>query len=102
MAAFNVAGFKTSASIDKKSERMITQDYITSGILQDYCLGLLTEADERKVEAMCHAYPKVARELQLLRQALEKYAGSDIARRRDELRNDVWEAVKKMWDNESS
>ncbi len=88
--------------MNKESEQMIAHDYITSGILQDYCLGLLTEEDERKVEAMCNDYPKVARELQLLRQALEKYAGSDIARRRDELRNDVWEAVKKLWDNESS
>ncbi len=88
--------------MEKNSERMITQDYITSGILQDYCLGLLAEEDERKVEAMCHAYPQVARELQLLRQALEKYAGSDTVRRRDELRKDVWEAVKKLWDHESS
>jgi hypothetical protein len=84
--------------MDKKSERMIAQDYITTGILQDYCLGLLAEEDERKVEAMCHAYPQVARELQLLRQALEKYAGSDTTRRRDELRRDVWEAVKKLWE----
>lgn len=81
---------------------MIAHDYITSGILQDYCLGLLGEEDERKVEAMCHAYPQVARELQLLRQALEKYAGSDAVRRRDELRRDVWEAVKKLWNEESS
>lgn len=88
--------------MDKKSERMITQDYITSGILQDYCLGLLAEEDERKVEAMCYTYPQVARELQQLRQALEKYAGSDTVRRRDELRKDVWEAVKKLWAHESS
>ena len=88
--------------MDKNSERMITHDYITSGILQDYCLGLLAEEDERKVEAMCHNYPQVSRELQLLRQALEKYAGSDTIRRRDELRKHVWEAVKRLWEYESS
>ncbi len=76
---------------------MIAHDYITSGILQDYCLGLLGEEDERKVEAMCHAYPQVARELQLLRLALEKYAGSNNMWRRDELRRAVWESVKKLW-----
>jgi hypothetical protein len=81
---------------------MIAHDYITSGILQDYCLGLLGEEDERKVEAMCHAYPQVAMELQLLRQALEKYSGSDMVRHNDELRRDVWEAVKKMWEKEGS
>jgi hypothetical protein len=79
---------------------MIAHDYITSGILQDYCLGLLGEEDERKVEAMCHAYPQVARELKLLRLALEKYAGSDTTKHRDELRRDVWEAVKKLWEEE--
>jgi hypothetical protein len=81
---------------------MIAHNYITSGILQDYCLGLLGEEDERKVEAMCHAYPQVARELQLLRLALEKYAGSDTTRRRAEQRRDVWEAVKKLWQEEGS
>ena len=85
-----------------KTERMIAHDYMTSGILQDYCLGLLTDEDERKVEAMCHTYPQVARELQLLRQALEKYTGSDKAKHRIELRRNVWEAVKKLWDEESS
>ena len=81
---------------------MIVHDYITSGILQDYCLGLLTDEDERKVEAMCYEYPQVAKELKLLQQALEKYAGSDTVSRRDDLRRDVWEAVKKLWDKESS
>ncbi len=72
-------------------------DYITSGILQDYCLGLLTQEEERKVEEMCHEHPQVTEELQLLRQALEKYAGSNNLWRRDELRRAVWEAVKKLW-----
>jgi hypothetical protein len=73
-------------------------DYITSGILQDYCLGLLTPNEERKVEAMCHAYPQVASELQLLRNALEKYAGSNKIYPRSELRMAVWKAVKKLWE----
>lgn len=73
-------------------------DYITSGILEDYCLGLLPLKEERKVEAMCHAYPKVATELQLLREALEKYAGSNKIYPRSELRMEVWKAVKKLWE----
>ncbi len=73
-------------------------DYITSGILQDYCLGMLTVAEERKVESMCHDYPDVANELHLLRQALDKYTASEAIRHRDKLRMKVWEAVKKLWD----
>ncbi len=73
-------------------------DYITSGILEDYCLGLLTAKEELKVEAMCHAYPKVASELHLLRKAIEKYAGSNKIDPRSELRMEVWKAVKKLWE----
>ncbi len=73
-------------------------EYITSGILEDYCLGLLSLKEERKVEAMCHAYPKVASELQLLRETLEKYAGSNKIHPRSELRMEVWKAVKKLWE----
>jgi hypothetical protein len=72
-------------------------DYITSGILQDYCLGLLPEQEEITVEAMCHLYPQVANELQMLRKALESFAGSNETWRREELRKAVWESVKKLW-----
>ena len=77
---------------------MNESDYITSGILQDYCLGLLTDQEERKVEAMCHAYPEVARELKLMHLALEKYAASNNIECRVELRRAVWESVKKLWE----
>lgn len=75
--------------------------YITSGILQDYCLGTLSTQEERDVEAMCHAHPEVARELQLLRLALEEYARNNKLSGRDELRMSVWKAVKKLWEENS-
>jgi hypothetical protein len=73
-------------------------DYITSGILQDYCLGLLSIEEEKKVEVMCHDYPTVANELHLLQKALEKYTENNAIFHRDELRMKVWEAVKKIWE----
>lgn len=73
-------------------------DYITSGILQDYCLGLLTIEEERKVETMCHDYPDVAKELLVLQETLDKYVANDSVFRLDELRMKVWEAVKKLWE----
>jgi hypothetical protein len=73
-------------------------DYITSGILQDYCLGVLTTEEEKKVETMCHDYPAVANELLLLRQSLEKYSSNDTIWQRDELRMKIWQAVKKIWE----
>lgn len=73
-------------------------DFITSGILQDYCLGVLTIEQEKKVEIICHDYPAVAKELYSLRLSLEKYTANDSVFRRDELRMKVWEAVKKLWE----
>lgn len=73
-------------------------DYITSGILQDYCLGVLSIEEEKKVEIMCHDYPAVSKELDLLKKSLEKYSSNNTIFHRDELRMKVWEAVKKIWE----
>ncbi len=72
---------------------MIAREYIASGILHDYCLGLLSEDKESEVNAMCFEYAEVAQALQLLRKALEKYAGSDKILLRAELRKVIWEAL---------
>lgn len=76
-------------------------DYITSGILQDYCLGLLTNEEEKKVEIMCIEFPEVSKELQVLRLAIEKYANTDATWQREALRLKVWKEVKKLWEEQS-
>ncbi|HSC40228.1 MAG TPA: hypothetical protein VLD19_20230 [Chitinophagaceae bacterium] len=48
--------------------------YIQSGILQDYCLGLLTAEEAARVDEQCALYPEIKTELQACRQALEQYA----------------------------
>jgi anti-sigma-K factor RskA len=77
---------------------MNVSDYIASGVLQDYCLGILSEEAERNVEAMCQMYPDVASELQLLRMALEKYGTSNKVWQKAELRKSIWETLKKLKD----
>jgi hypothetical protein len=76
---------------------MNANEYINSGILQDYCLGLLTDDEKKNVDAMCQAYPEVAKELQLLHLALEQYADGNKKWRRNELRSIVLESLKKLW-----
>ncbi len=71
-------------------------DYIKSGILEDYVLGLLSSEDAQKVEDIGRANPEIALELQLLREGLEMYAGSDHIRHRIELRRSIWAAIKKL------
>lgn len=71
-------------------------DYIKSGILQDYCLGLLSAAEKEEVEAICHAYPEIDQELQSLRLAIERYAADGSVLRRSELKKAIWDAIKDL------
>jgi hypothetical protein len=71
-------------------------DYIKSGVLQDYCLGFLSDEEARNVEALCKIHPEIAGELELLRMALEQYAGSHKMWQRPELKKAIWEAIKKI------
>lgn len=73
-------------------------DYITSGILQDYCLCLLTNQEEKNVEIMCRSYSLVARELELFRETLKEYEKANKFSDQDQLRIKVWQAVKKIWE----
>ena len=75
---------------------MNADDYMKSGILEDYILGLLSNEDAQKVEEISLSNPEIASELQLLREGLEMYAGSDQIRHRIELRRSIWEAIKKL------
>jgi anti-sigma-K factor RskA len=50
------------------------QDYIESGILEEYALGVLSEAERTEVERVAREHPEVGRELQQVINGLEAYA----------------------------
>ncbi len=75
---------------------MNVDDYIKSGLLQDYCLGFLSDDEVLKVEALCKVYPQIADELNLLRKTLEQYAGRDKTWQRAELKKAIWDAIKNI------
>ncbi len=49
-------------------------DYIASGILADYCMGMLAEDECIKVEQMALLYPQIKQELDANALALKRYA----------------------------
>ncbi|MBO0947424.1 anti-sigma factor [Fibrella forsythiae] len=49
-------------------------DYITSGILESYALGAVSDQERREVECLSAIYPEVRQELDRLTLALENYA----------------------------
>jgi len=50
------------------------QDYIESGILEEYALGVLSEAERTEVERIAREHPDVARELKQVIGGLDAYA----------------------------
>ncbi|MCB2410286.1 anti-sigma factor [Hymenobacter lucidus] len=53
---------------------MNIQEYIESGILEEYALGVLDAAQRAEVERYAAEYPAVQQELDLIQQGLESYA----------------------------
>jgi len=49
-------------------------DYITSGILESYALGAVSDQERREVECLSAIYPELRQELDRLTLALENYA----------------------------
>lgn len=48
--------------------------YISSGILEQYCLGLISEAERAEVERYATEYPAIKIEIAYISASLEKYA----------------------------
>jgi mannose-6-phosphate isomerase-like protein (cupin superfamily) len=53
---------------------MQIQEYINSGVLEQYCLGLLAKSEAEAVVAMCTVYPGIKAELAEIELALEQMA----------------------------
>lgn len=76
---------------------MNIDNYITSGVLQDYLFGLLTDEEERKVELICHQYPRIAAELADFRKTMELYTQTAKPFKKAALRKATWEKVEQIW-----
>jgi mannose-6-phosphate isomerase-like protein (cupin superfamily) len=55
---------------------MKAKEYIESGILNDYCLGLLNAEQEQEVKIACDRYPELKKELEIIQASLDQYAAS--------------------------
>jgi hypothetical protein len=75
---------------------MNTVEFIKSGILMDYCLGLVTGEEKEKVETYANTYPEIANELRLLQHGLEQYAVKKTSWRNESLKKEIWDAIEKI------
>lgn len=53
---------------------MNIQEYIESGILEEYALGVLSEVERAEVERIAREHPEVGRELNIVVRSLDAYA----------------------------
>ena len=53
---------------------MDIKSYISSGILEDYCLGVLNDAETAQVEQLACMHPEIRSEIAAFQKALEQYA----------------------------
>jgi anti-sigma-K factor RskA len=69
---------------------MNTRDYIESGILEEYVLGVTSPQERKEVECLSSVYPEVKAELVRLEKSLEQYALLHQTPAPARLKNDIF------------
>jgi anti-sigma-K factor RskA len=77
---------------------MNIDEYIASGILEQYVSGAASPQEMREVECMSHIYPEINAEVSRLQLAIEQYAKSHSKRPPAHLRNTILEKLKNLED----
>lgn len=73
---------------------MDIQAYINSGILEQYCLGLLNADEEAMVLKMCAAYPEIKNELTGIETTLEKTALAHAVAPQKDIKQSILNAIE--------
>ncbi len=68
---------------------MNLQDYINSGLLEQYCLGLLDSEEANQVISYCSKYPELREELKNIEAAIEKMSAEKAVAPPDQLKEKI-------------
>lgn len=80
---------------------MDIKEYISSGILELYSAGALTDVEAREVEAMAVKYPEVQAELDKINEAVTNFASVYQKSPRPELRSKIINKINSLESNDS-
>lgn len=75
---------------------MDLKEYISSGVLELYAAGALSDIEAREVEAMAGKHPEVRAELEAIQNALTGYAGAYRKNPSPELRQQVLDKIDEI------
>jgi hypothetical protein len=72
------------------------KEYISSGILELYAAGALSEDEAREVESMALKYPEVRSEIEAIQKALDSYSASFKKNPRPEMRQEILDKIDEI------
>jgi mannose-6-phosphate isomerase-like protein (cupin superfamily) len=75
---------------------MNIQEYIATGILEQYCLGMLTDEEMREVATLRSRYPEVETEIRTIEASLEERAGALALEPPPALREQIWNTLENL------
>ncbi len=75
---------------------MNTTDYISSGILESYVLGTVSEQERKEVECMSNIYPEIKEELVRLQNVMENYAFQNPKAPHPSIKNKILQKIKSL------
>jgi mannose-6-phosphate isomerase-like protein (cupin superfamily) len=70
--------------------------YIASGIIEDYCLGILGDEECRAVELYAQSHPEIKQEMNAFMQALEQYALDNAINPGEQLRTKIFQLLDNL------
>ena len=73
---------------------MNIKEYISSGVVESYVLGLLTAQERFEFEKYCETYPELKAARESFELAIEKQAMENAARPPAHIKERVWEAIQ--------
>jgi anti-sigma-K factor RskA len=77
------------------------KEYIASGIIESYVMGLASEAERAEFEQMCAQYPELVAERRKFEESLEAYASEQAIRPPLEVKAKVLKAINTMENSKS-
>lgn len=80
-------------SITPTNKIMNIQEYIASGVLESYVLGLASEKEVAEVEQLALKHPEIKAELRAIEGALESYAFANAQTPPAHLQSKIWEKI---------
>lgn len=72
------------------------QSYIASGIITDYCLGLLNGAELERIENDLRKYPSLRAEAEAINEALNAYSCSEQVKPSERLKEQIWQTLENL------